>query len=65
MTVSVAGKSGTAENIFELPHSWWVGYAPADNSQIVVVAVVENVGEGSKFAAPVVRQVLEAWLALR
>ncbi len=65
MPISVAGKSGTAENIFELPHSWWVGYAPADDPQIVVVAVVENVGEGSKFAAPIVRQVLEAWMRLR
>ncbi len=65
MPVSVAGKSGTAENIYELPHSWWVGYAPADNPEIVVAAVVENVGEGSRYAAPVVRQVLEAWLRLR
>ncbi len=65
MPVAVAGKSGTAENIFELPHSWWVGYAPAENPEIVVAAVVENVGEGSKFAAPIVRQVLEAWLRLR
>jgi penicillin-binding protein 2 len=65
MPITVAGKSGTAENNFELPHSWWVGYAPAADPQIVVIAVVENVGEGSKFAAPVVRQVLEAWLQLR
>lgn len=65
MPVAVAGKSGTAENIYELPHSWWVGYAPADNPEIVVAAVVENVGEGSKFAAPIVRQVLEAWLQTR
>jgi penicillin-binding protein 2 len=65
MSVAVAGKSGTAENIFELPHSWWVGYAPAGDPQIVVVAVVENVGEGSKFAAPIVRQVMEAWLQLK
>lgn len=65
MPVAVAGKSGTAENIYELPHSWWVGYAPADNPEIVVAAVVENVGEGSKFAAPIVRQVLEAWLQMR
>jgi penicillin-binding protein 2 len=65
MPVTVAGKSGTAENIFELPHSWWVGYAPADDPQVVVVAVVENVGEGSKFAAPIVRQVMEAWLRLK
>jgi len=65
LPVTVAGKSGTAENNFELPHSWWVGYAPVDNPEIVVIAVVENVGEGSKFAAPIVRQVLEAWLGLK
>ncbi len=65
MPISVAGKSGTAENIVEIPHSWWVGYAPAENPEIVVAAIVENVGEGSKFAAPIVRQVLEAWWRLR
>ncbi len=65
MPISVAGKSGTAENIVEIPHSWWVGYAPADNPEIVVAAIVENVGEGSRFAAPIVRQVMEAWMRLR
>jgi penicillin-binding protein 2 len=64
MPISVAGKSGTAENNFELPHSWWVGYAPVDDPQIVVVAVVENIGEGSQFAGPTVRQVIEAWYQL-
>lgn len=61
MPIPVAGKSGTAENNFEIPHSWWVGYAPADDPHVVVVAIVENVGEGSKFAGPIVRQVIEAW----
>ncbi len=65
MPISVAGKSGTAENNFELPHSWWVGYAPADEPEIVVVAIVENIGEGSQFAGPIVRQVIEDWYSMR
>lgn len=65
MPIAVAGKSGTAENNFELPHSWWVGYAPAENPEIVVAAIVENSGEGSQYAGPAVRQVIEAWYRLR
>ncbi|MEW5985306.1 MAG: penicillin-binding protein 2 [Chloroflexota bacterium] len=70
--VSSAGKTGTAEycdNIAQrrgwciegrvLPtHSWYVGYAPYENPEIVVAAFIFNGGEGSQWAAPVVRDVL-------
>jgi cell division protein FtsI/penicillin-binding protein 2 len=39
-----------------------VGYAPADDPQIVVAVIVEHGGEGSVAAAPVVRKVMEAYL---
>ncbi len=57
----VAGKTGTAENPGGKPHAWFVGYAPADDPKIVVAVVVENAGEGSVAAAPIVRQVMEAY----
>jgi penicillin-binding protein 2 len=65
MEVTVAGKTGTAENPDEDPHAWFAGYAPADNPQVAVVVVIENGGEGSEAAAPLFRQVVEAFFALQ
>lgn len=56
--VPVAGKTGTAEAPGEEPHAWFASYAPADQPQIAVVAMIENAGEGSEVAAPLVRDVL-------
>ena len=66
MSIPVAGKTGTAETpgINAQPHSWFVGYAPADNPQIAFAVVVENAGEGSTVAAPMARQVVEAYFGL-
>ncbi len=46
------------------PHSWFAGFAPADNPQIAFAVVVENAGEGSTVAAPMARQVVEAYFGL-
>lgn len=67
--IQVACKTGTAE--FGHPehktHAWLTAYAPApaDNPEIVVTALVEEGGEGSDVAAPIVREVLEEWFANR
>jgi penicillin-binding protein 2 len=58
--LAIAGKTGTAENPHGKPHAWFAGYAPADRPQLVVVAIVENVGFGAEFAAPIVKRVFEA-----
>ena len=63
--LAVAGKTGTAENPHGKPHAWFAGYAPAGNPRLVVVALVENVGFGADYAAPVVREVLQAAFGLR
>ena len=58
----VAGKSGTAEAPPGDPHAWFGAFAPYDNPEIVVVAFVEHQkGGGGKIAAPLVRQVMEAY----
>ncbi len=44
----------------ERDHAWFVGYAPADDPQITVVAMVEHGGHGSSAAAPRVEQVMAA-----
>ena len=64
--VDVAGKTGTAETggAFDDPHAWFVAFTQegrADLPDIVVAVIVENRGEGSEWAAPVARRVLEAY----
>lgn len=61
---AVAGKTGTAQNEGELPHAWFIGYLPADKPEIAIVAMIENVGEGSTFAAPLFRQVAAAYYGI-
>ncbi len=58
----VAGKSGTAEDFGRKSHTWFGAYAPANKPEIIVVAFGENSGGGGgSVAAPMVRQVLEAY----
>jgi penicillin-binding protein 2 len=66
LSVPVAGKTGTAESggPETLPHSWFAAYAPANAPEIAIVVVVEQIGEGSTFAAPMTRQVVEAYYGL-
>ncbi|QPZ38583.1 peptidoglycan D,D-transpeptidase FtsI family protein [Paramicrobacterium chengjingii] len=67
--VSVAGKTGTAENGSDEPYSlWFTGFAPADNPQVAVAVVIEDgggkgqSGSGNEIAAPVAKKVIEAVL---
>ena len=43
-------------------HALFVGFAPAEDPKIVVAVMVENGESGSGVAAPVVRQIMDAWL---
>lgn len=73
--VVVGGKTGTAQVVgmkqrdaakgdrrddFE-DHAWFAGYAPAEDPQIVVVALVENGGHGGAAAAPLTAAVMSAF----
>lgn len=75
---SAAGKTGTAEycdNVAQSKnlcqpgnwptHSWFVGYAPAEDPEIAVVAFVYNGGEGASVAAPIVRNVMDSYFKLK
>ena len=61
--VTVAGKTGTAENPHGTTHAWFIAFAPADRPVVVVSVIVENGGVGGQVAAPIARQVLAAALA--
>ncbi|MEJ5165673.1 MAG: penicillin-binding protein 2 [Thermoanaerobaculia bacterium] len=61
----IAGKTGTAQVMSEekgkpyiKEHSWFVGFAPAEDPEYVCVAIVENAGHGSEVAAPIVKELL-------
>ena len=70
--IAIAGKTGTAQLVsLELAKSgkvgalakengWFVGFAPADHPEIVVVALFESSGHGYA-AAPIVRDVIKAY----
>jgi penicillin-binding protein 2 len=65
MTIPAAGKTGTAEsNIPGYPHAWFAGYTYANIPgvpDIAIAVIVENIGEGSDYAAPIFRRILESY----
>lgn len=60
--ITVAGKTGTAENPHGAAHAWFIAFAPAEAPRVAVAVVVENGGYGGVAAAPIARAVLEAAL---
>ena len=60
--ISVAGKTGTAENPHGKSHSWFIGFAPFDQPRIAIVVLVENAGYGGSFAAPIAGMCMEEYL---
>jgi penicillin-binding protein 2 len=59
---TLGGKTGTAQNPHGPEHSLFVGYAPLDNPEIVVCAIIENAGHGSEVAAPVVAHIIDVYM---
>ena len=46
ISVKVAGKTGTAQfHNRKIPHSWFAGFAPYENSKITIVILVEEGGD--------------------
>lgn len=58
----IAGKTGTSQNPFGKNHSVFIAYAPADNPKIAIAVLIENIGYGSTYAAPIARDVIDAYL---
>jgi len=56
--ISVAGKTGTAQNAHGEDHAWFAGYGPVDSPRYVAIALVEGGGHGSSVAAPLVGEML-------
>ena len=67
--ITVAGKTGTAQNGKGEPYTlWFTGFAPAENPQVVVAVVIEDGGgqgqggRGNTLAAPIAKKVIQAVL---
>lgn len=61
--VTTAGKSGTAElGGSGEPHSWFIGFAPADDPQVAIAVLVEQAGRGGDVAAPIAGRLMDRWL---
>ncbi len=60
--IDVAGKTGTAQNPHGKSHSWFVGFAPYDDPKIAICVLVENVGYGGAYAAPIAGLCMEEFL---
>ncbi|MQA87823.1 MAG: penicillin-binding protein 2 [Streptosporangiales bacterium] len=60
----VAGKTGTTEAYGAEDTSWFASFAPANNPRYAVVVMVAEAGEGSRFAAPAVREIYEGMYGL-
>ena len=55
--VTVAGKTGTAENATGNDHSWFIGFAPAENPKVAVAVMIENANYGS--ATPIAGKIIQ------
>jgi penicillin-binding protein 2 len=55
------GKTGTSEVIGQKSHSLFVAFGPAEKPEIAIAVVVENGGFGSIAAAPIAKEVFQAY----
>ncbi|MBI4762190.1 MAG: penicillin-binding transpeptidase domain-containing protein [Chloroflexota bacterium] len=65
LSIPVAGKTGTAESGSGDPHAWFAGFTMAEENtglpDIAIVVILENAGEGSDYAAPVFKRIVETY----
>ncbi|GAB4520722.1 MAG: penicillin-binding protein 2 [Anaerolineales bacterium] len=62
--ISIAGKTGTAQDPPRDSHAWFAGYTFAENPDkpdIAIAVLVENGGEGSEVAAPIFRGMVQTY----
>ncbi len=64
--VTIAGKSGTAEDLGDGSHTWFGAFGPVDKPEIVVVAFGERTGGGGgSLMGPKAKQVVEAYFTIK
>ena len=77
--IEMGGKTGTAQVISlsqdpkedkEIPyeqrdHAWFVGFAPVEKPELVVVVLVEHGEHGSTASAPIVKRIMDGYFSLK
>ncbi|MGC6469825.1 MAG: penicillin-binding protein 2 [Flavobacteriales bacterium] len=61
-SITVCGKTGTAQNPHGEDHSIFIGFAPKDQPKIALAVYVENGGWGSTWAVPIGSLMIEKYL---
>jgi cell division protein FtsI/penicillin-binding protein 2 len=65
LNLPFAGKTGTAQSGSAKPHAWFIGYtddqANSGKPDIAIAVLVEYQGEGSDWAAPIFRAIVESY----
>ena len=61
-SISICGKTGTAQNPHGEDHSIFIAFAPKYNPKIAIAVYVENGGWGSTWAAPIGSLMVEKYL---
>lgn len=63
LAYTVAGKTGSAEydSSKTFSHSWFTGFAPAENPEIAITIIMEEAGTGSSYAVPVAKRIFDAY----
>jgi penicillin-binding protein 2 len=60
--INMVGKTGTVQNNRGANHAVFVAYAPRENPKIAIAVVVENSGDGGRWAAPIASFIVEKYL---
>lgn len=61
-SISMAGKTGTADNPHGKPHALYVAFAPVDKPRIAIAVVIENAGFGATWAVPIATLMIEKYI---
>jgi penicillin-binding protein 2 len=61
-SLTMGGKTGTAQNPHGKNHSIFIAFAPVQNTKIAISVVCENAGYGATWAAPIASLMIEKYL---
>ena len=61
-SITVCGKTGTAQNPHGKDHSIFIAFAPKEKPEIAIAVYIENAGFGATYAAPVASLIIEKYL---
>jgi len=60
--IELCGKTGTVQNPHGKDHAVFFGFAPRNNPKIAIAVVIENVGFGATWAAPIASFLAEKYI---